>query len=226
VVQLTLWTASFYNDDSSFSSGTNTSGNKTAPPPITSSAFLYSRWLGIFTGFPSQTTAYPSDFNPYDFSNAYQILFPGWFGNPAISYAQYFTFGSSTADISFPIAEFRAMQDVVQGSSFSISVTSQALNKVVNVSKENSTFPLGSLFAALLSIVNISLTVYALIFPTTPMVVSQTYFRFKEPHKFDPTKDLSPGTPNLSASARQVELERLASPSVADTKSTTTLEDK
>jgi len=113
------------------------------------------------------------------------------------------------------------MQDVVQGSSFAISVTSQALNKIVNVSKENSTFPLGSLFAALLSIVNISLTVYALIFPTTPMVVSQTYFRFKEPHKFDPTKDLSPGTPN-----RQVELERLAAPSVADTKSPTTLEDK
>jgi len=195
-ITLSLW--STYNDDVSGGGGTPTNAT-----------YQYSRWLGIFTGFLPDTVSYPSDFDPGDFSNEFQIFFPGWYGNPSISYLESTEYGSTTADLSFPITNFRTFQDVVYGNAWFISVDSQSLNKVKTVSKSNSTFPLASLFAALLSIVNISLTVYALIFPTSPMVVSQTYFRFKEPHKFDPSKDLSP-TP-----ARGVEMERLQSPSAA-----------
>jgi len=184
----------------------------TGGPAPTNSSFQYSRWLGIFTGFPAHTKAYANDFNPGDFSNEFQIFFPGWFGNPSISYLEATQYGASTPDVSFPISNFRAYQDVVNGDTWYIQVDSQSVNKVKTVSKANSTFPLGALFAALLSIVNISLTVYALIFPTTPMVVSQTYFRFKEPQKFDPSKDLSPTSP-----PRGLEMERLQSPSAADT---------
>jgi len=165
--------------------------------------FNGSRFLGVFTGFPPTTTDYPVDYNLDDFDNAYQIFFPGWFGAPGISAAEFTPFGSTTSQLSFPIQAFRAYQDAPIGNTFSFEVTSSSLNRIKTVTKEDTTFGLGALFAALLSIVNISLTVYALIFPTAPMIVSQTYFRFKEPTKFDPTTlesrtDLSPSRRDMS----------------------------
>jgi hypothetical protein len=149
-----------------------------------------SRMLGTFTGLPANSETFPDDFDFYDFDNQNQIFIPGYQGFLPISVKEFTPFHSSTTTVTFPLSPFQTLADVIDVSAggFQFRIDGRGLNKVKTVSTEDTTFGPSELFAALLSIFNISLTVFALFFPTTPLVVSQTYFRFKAPPKLDPSK--------------------------------------
>jgi len=118
-----------------------------------------------------------------------KIFIPGYQGFLPISVKETTLFQSTTTTITFPLSPFQTLSDVldVSAGGFQFRVDGRGLNKVKTVSTEDTTFGPSALFAALLSIFNISLTVFALFFPTAPLVVSQTYFRFKAPPKLDPS---------------------------------------
>jgi len=104
---------------------------------------------------------------------------------------------------------------------FELFLDARGLNKLVTVSQEQSTFGLNALFAALLSIFNISLTFYVFMFPTSPLVVSHTYFRFKPVAMLDPTKlkgeeDAFVKGNSPSGKHRQIPKDEVASPSARD----------
>jgi hypothetical protein len=217
LVSLTAWDASF---------GINTS-----------------RIRGTIAGLAANSLSFPPDFDFYDFDNQNQIFVPGYKGFLPMSVKESHFYKQDKVVTTFPLSPFQTLNDIPDASvgGFEFRIDGRGLNKVKIVSTEDSTFGLAELFAALLSIFNISLTAFALIFPTQPLVVSQTYFRFKQPTKFDPNKPESlsrpaspgPGSPapnspfptdkengkeheNEKDKEKEKEKEKKAKPSVGD----------
>jgi hypothetical protein len=147
---------------------------------------------GIFRAYPPGTTKMPDDFDEFDYDNVFQLLTPGYEGSIPVSYKESYYFGQPDTPVkSFPLSQFRTLSDVSwenYTTTWSLQVDAKGLNKQKTVTREDTTFGVAALFAALLSIFNISLTIFALFFPTQPLVVAQTYFRFNSPPKFDPTR--------------------------------------
>jgi len=167
-------------------------GTPTLNTGFSDSNLTQSRMSGIFRAFPSGTTAFPPDFDPFDYVNIFQILFVGYAGSIPVSLEESYLYSSSsnTPIVSFPLTAFRTLNDIQDDgvTSWQLEIDAKGVNRLKTVTREDTTFGVAALFAALLSIFNISLTVFALFFPNQPLVVSQTYFRFKEPPKIDPSK--------------------------------------
>jgi len=172
------------------------------------------RQLITLFGLPPNTKDIPADFDIYDFDNIFTIIFSGYEADIPVTVEQINHYKGDTEYV-FTMSPVRVLFDTVlldAGGRFDVYVDAKGLNKMLTVSKEDTTFGLAALFAALLSIFNISLTVFALLFPTGPLVVSQTFFRFKEPALFDPSKLTGQAAEELLVSKSPKSKSRPASP--------------
>jgi len=152
--------------------------------------YTASTQLTYVFALPGNQTTLPSDFDLFDFSNQFVTLFSGFFALVPITVQRAIDLKGVSTD-TFVLSPFKTIISTPnpgENGFFNMAIDARGLNKQVTISQEQSTFGLAALFSALLSIFNISLTVYVFIFPTQPLVLAHTYFRFKDVAMLDPTK--------------------------------------
>jgi len=146
--------------------------------------------LTYIFALPGNKTTIPDDFDLFDFSNQFVTLFSGFFSLVPCTVQRAIDLKNVVTD-TFVLSPFKniiSSPNPGENGYFDMAIDARGLNRQVTISQEQSTFGLAALFSALLSIFNISLTVYVFIFPTQPLVLAHTYFRFKDVAMLDPTK--------------------------------------